>query len=157
MSEILKSLTRNPKKPSAFFANVFWFSFLLEIFSTLLTLHCLKCLFHMNSRIKQVVNVIFVANVSRWNATSENISKKSTWFFLVPGRRFQYFRHLLQNPNLKVMASFSNNHYWPYTFPNHWALKFYSVPVLLCSPISPFAQLNYFLFIPFQLFSCFQI
>ena len=123
MSEILKSPTRNQKKPSAFFASVPWFLFLLEIFSTLLTLHCPKCLFHMNNHINQVVNVMFVGKVSRWNVTSENICKKSTCFFLVPGRRFQYFRHLLQNPNLKLMASFSNNHYWAYTFLNPWALR----------------------------------
>ena len=36
--------------------------------------------------------------------------------FLVPCGRFQYFRHLLQNPNLKLMAGFSNNHYWSHTF-----------------------------------------
>ena len=122
MSEILKSPTGNQKKPSAFFASVPWLSFLLETFSTLLTLHCLKCLFHMNSHINKVVNVMFVGNVSRWNMTSENISKKSTWWFLVPGRRFLHFRHLLQNPNLKLMAGFSNNHYWAYTFLNPWAL-----------------------------------
>ena len=122
MSEILKSPTRNQKKTSAFFASVLWFSFLLEIFSTLLTLHCPKCLFHMNDHINQVVNVMFVGKVSRWKVTSENISKKSTWLFLVPDRRFQYFRHLLQNPNLKLMASFPNNHYWAYTFLNPWAL-----------------------------------
>ena len=79
---------KEPKNTSAFFACVPWFSFILEIFSTLLTLHCLKCLFHMNSHINQVVNVRFVGKVSRLNATSENISKTSTWFFLVPGRRF---------------------------------------------------------------------
>ena len=76
------------KKPSVFFPSVPWFSFLLEIFSTLLTMHYLKRLFHMNCHINQVVNVMLVGKVSRWNATSENISKKSTWLFLVPGRRF---------------------------------------------------------------------
>ena len=48
--------------------------------------------------------------------------KKITWFFLVPVCRFQYFRHLLQNPNLKLMSSFPNNHYWAYTFLIPWAL-----------------------------------
>jgi hypothetical protein len=77
----------------------------------------------MNSHINQVVNVMFVGKFSRWNLTPENISKKNTWLFLVPGWRFQYFRHLLQNPNLKLMAGFPNNHYWSYTFLNPWALR----------------------------------
>ena len=122
MSEILKSPTRNLKK-NVIFLQVFRDSHLFLKFF-LHFWHCIawSVFFHMNSHINQVVNVMFVANVSRWNATSENISKKTTWFFLVPGRRFQYFRHLLQNPNLNVMASFSNNHYWAYTFLNPWAL-----------------------------------
>ena len=41
---------------------------------------------------------------------------------MVPVLRFQHFRHLLQDPNLKLMASFPNNHYWAYTFLNSWAL-----------------------------------
>ena len=49
--------------------------------------------------------------------------QKSIWFLLVPVQRFQYFRHILQNPNLKIITSFPNNHYWAYTFLNLWALE----------------------------------
>ena len=47
---------------------------------------------------------------------------------MVPVSRFQYFRHLLQNPNLTLMSSFPNNHYWAYTFLNPWALTFCHLP-----------------------------
>ena len=60
MFEILKSPNRNQKKSGFFFVGVPLFSFLLEIFSTLLTLHCLKCIFHVNIHIDIVVNVMFV-------------------------------------------------------------------------------------------------
>ena len=56
----IKVSKQEPKKSNAFFLGVLLFSFLPEIFSTLLTLHCLKCLFHMNNHIDQVVNVMFV-------------------------------------------------------------------------------------------------
>ena len=51
---------------------------------------------------------------------TEHLHKKHQ-IFMVPVWRFQYFRHLLQNPNLKLIASFPNNHYWAYTFLNPWA------------------------------------
>ena len=76
MSEIWKSQHRNQQKSGAFFVGVPLFSFLLELFSTLLTLHCLECLFHVNIDIDQVVNVMFVENISIYNVTSENISRK---------------------------------------------------------------------------------
>ena len=66
---------------------------------------------------------MFVENVSICNLTSENISKKSTWSFLVLSWRYQYFWHLLPYRKVKVMASFSNNHYWSFTFLNPWALE----------------------------------
>ena len=52
---------------------------------------------------------MFVETGSGCNVTSENISKKSTIFF---GFRLksQDFRHLLQKPKLKLMASLSSNH-----------------------------------------------
>ena len=53
---------------------------------------------------------MFVETVSRLNGTSENISKKSTNFFLVPGSRSQHFGQLLQKPKLQLMASLSSNH-----------------------------------------------
>ena len=64
MSEILKSPYRNKKKFSAFFVGVPLFSFHLEFFFTLLTLHCFKCLFHVNIHLDKVVTVMFVENVS---------------------------------------------------------------------------------------------
>ena len=105
---MLKSLSRNQKK--CFFAHVLWFLFFLKIFSTILTLLCLDCLFHMNNNIDLVVNVMFVESVSGWNVTLENISKKKHKFFLIPDWRSQHFRHLFKNPKLKLMASFSSNH-----------------------------------------------
>ena len=53
---------------------------------------------------------------------TEHLQKRHK-IFLVPVWRLQYFRHILQNPNLKQMASCPNNHYWAYTFLNPWALK----------------------------------
>ena len=78
MSELLKPPNRNKKKSGAFYIGVPLLSFLLEIFSTLLTLHYLKCLFHVNIHIDKVLNVMFVENVSIQNVTSEKISKKNT-------------------------------------------------------------------------------
>ena len=63
MSKILKPPHRNQKKSGDFFVGVPLFSFLLEMVSTLLTLHCLKCLFHVNIHIDKVVDVSFVENV----------------------------------------------------------------------------------------------
>ena len=69
MSEILIYPNRNQKKSGAFYEGVPLLSFLLEIFSTLLTLQCLKCLFHVIIHIDKVINVMFVENVSIWNVT----------------------------------------------------------------------------------------
>ena len=77
--------------------------------------------FHMEKTFKamqcQKCSKYFKKKWESWNTR-----KKSTWFILVPWWRFQYFRLLLQNPNIKLMASFPNNHYWSYTFLNPWAL-----------------------------------
>ena len=78
MSAILKSPNRNQNKSGAFYVGVPLLSFLLELFSTLLTLYCLKSLFHVNIYIDKVINVMFVENISIDNVISENISKKST-------------------------------------------------------------------------------
>ena len=75
------NLQKGTKKISFFFVGVPLFSILLEIFSTLLTLHSLKCIFHVNIHIEKIVNVMFLENVSIWIVTSENINRKSTWFF----------------------------------------------------------------------------
>ena len=77
------------KKNHVLFLQVFRFSqFSLEIPSTHLTMHCHKCLFHMNNHINQVVSGMIVERTSRPICTSKNIEKKSTWVFLVSGRRF---------------------------------------------------------------------
>ena len=64
MSEILVSPNMNQKKSGAFYVGVPLLSLLREIFSTLLTLHCPKCIFHVNIHIDKVINVMFVENVS---------------------------------------------------------------------------------------------
>ena len=119
MFEILKSPNRNQNESSAFFVGVPLFSFLLEIFSRLLTLHCLKCLFHMNNHIDKVVNVMFVEKVSIWNVTSENISKKSTWLFWVPSWKYQYFWQLLQNQKVPKNVMAISNHAKRFTGSNY--------------------------------------
>ena len=101
-----KSPNRNQKKSVLFFAYVLWFLFLLEIFSTLLTLLCINCPFYMNNHIDKVVFVMFVEIFFRWNVKSENIHKKAPHFCFIPGWRSYHFRYLLQNPKLFVMSSF---------------------------------------------------
>ena len=101
------------KKSNAFYVGVLLLKFLLEIFSTLLTLHCLKCPFHVNIQIDKVINVMFVENISIWNVISENISKNNTWFFL--GSMLEVSIFLTTFTQSK---SFSNVH----TFLNPWAL-----------------------------------
>ena len=81
MSEILKSSTWNQKKSYAFFSSAPWFFLFLEIFTTLLTMQCPKCLFHMENHKDQVKCVTLVEKVSRWDSSSKNIYKKNTWFF----------------------------------------------------------------------------
>ena len=120
MSGILKSPSRNQKQSSVFFADVFWcrisswnFSHKHDIYNliymtinmetTFQAMQCQKCRKYFKKKWK-----------------SRNTCKRKHLFFLVPGCRFQYFRHLLQNPNLKLMAGFLNNHYL--SFLNPWAL-----------------------------------
>ena len=52
------------------------FMFSLEIFSTLLTLICFKCLLHMKKHLYEVISVTFVEISSRFNGTWKNINKK---------------------------------------------------------------------------------
>ena len=73
MSEMLISSTGNKKKCGAFFVSVPWFSFFIEKLSTHLTIHCLKCLFHMDNHIDFVGTVTSVERISWQNGTSENI------------------------------------------------------------------------------------
>ena len=67
-------------------------------------------------------NVKSVKNML-WRNENHKHLQKNQLYFLVPGWKFQYFRYLLQNPNIKLMASFPNNHYLSYTFLNPWALN----------------------------------
>ena len=83
MSEMLISSTGNQKKFGAFLASVPWFSLFIVKLSTHLTMHCLKCLFHMDNHIDLVGTVTFVERISWGNGTSENIWKKSLAFFWI--------------------------------------------------------------------------
>ena len=82
----------------------------LEIFSTHLTLICFKCLLHMKKHFYEVILVTFV-EISSWlNGAWKNISKKSTYFILVPSQRYQDFWQLLQNQKVpKIVLGFSNH------------------------------------------------
>ena len=57
------------KKKYVLFLKVFRdFLFFLEIFTTLLTMQCPKCLFHIDNHIDQIMCVTFVEKVPRWNS-----------------------------------------------------------------------------------------
>ena len=57
----IKRRVFNPSiKIKCFIVGVWLFSYLLDIFSILLTLHCLKCIIHMNNHIDTVVNVMWM-------------------------------------------------------------------------------------------------
>ena len=84
--------------------------FSLEIFSTYLTLICLKCLLHMKKHLHEVLPVPFVERSSSLNGTWKNNSKKSTYYILVPSQRYYDFWQLLQNPKVpKIVLGFSNH------------------------------------------------
>ena len=124
MSEILKSPTRNQKQSSAFFADVFWCRISSWNFSHK---HDIYSLIYMNIHMEKTFHAMQCQKCRKYfkkKWESQNTCKKSTWFFLAPGCRFQYFRHLLQNPNFKLITGFPNNHYWSYTFLNPWALQY---------------------------------
>ena len=122
MSEILKSPTRNQKQSSAFLLMFSDVTFYLETFPTNMTFTTWFIWLFIWKRHLRQCNVKSVENISRRNENHATLTKKALCFVLVSGWRFQYFRHLLQNPNLKLMANFPNNHYWSYTFLNPWAL-----------------------------------
>ena len=117
MSEILKFPTWNQKQISAFLANVFWCQiscwniFQKNSFPTLSI-----WIFTWKRHLRQC-NIKSVENMSRKNENKEKPTKKSAWSSLVPVWIFQYFRHYFKNPFPKIMACFSNNHYWAYTSP----------------------------------------
>ena len=58
--------------------------FLLIFFPHRLTVHCHKCIFHMNNTTDLVGTVKFVERISYQNDTSENISKKWHLLFSIP-------------------------------------------------------------------------
>ena len=94
-------------------------------------------------------NVKSVENISRRNKNNRTPTKKEPIFW-VPVWRFQNFRHLLQNPNLTLMSSFPNNHYWAYTFLNHWALtKMCPWHIVHCN------RANYTIYVPVCVCVCF--
>ena len=119
------NLQTGTKKTCVFFVGVPLFSFLLETFSTLLTLHCPKCILHVNIHIDKVINVMFVENISIWNVTSENYSKKTLDCFLFQVGDINISDNFYKIEKLKYRSVFflSNNHYWFYIFLNPWALK----------------------------------
>ena len=138
MSEILKSPTRNQKQLSAFFADVFWchISHKHDIYNLIfMTIHMEKTFQAMQC---QKCRKYFK---KKWE--SRNTCKKSTCFFLVPWWRFQYFRHLLQNPHIKLMAGFPNNHYWSYTILNPWALWIFISDVFILTTIFWYSFVQY--------------
>ena len=46
---------------------------------------------------------------------SQDLCKSSTKQMLVPSQRYQHFKHILQNPKLKLTTSLSKNNYWTYS------------------------------------------
>ena len=101
-------------------------TFHIEMFSTNMTFTTLSiCIFTWKIHLRQR-NVKSVENISRRNGNSGTPTKKNMNYW-VPVWRFKYFRHTLQNPNLKLMSSFPNNHNWAYTFLILWALKTLSI------------------------------
>ena len=88
-----------------FFLQVFHnSSFLLEKLSTHLTMHCLKCLFHIINHIDLVGTVTFVERISWQNCTPENIGNKGTCFFQFLVGDFNILDRFNKIQNIK---------YWP--------------------------------------------
>ena len=73
------------------FKGVLWFSVFLKIFSTNITSHCPRCLFHLNNHKDSAGWVITLERISRWTELNGNINKKGTIFFLLfLGRVFPF-------------------------------------------------------------------
>ena len=113
---------KEQKKSKWFFANVLWFLFFLEIFSTLLTLLCFNCLFHMNNHIDKIVHVMFVEIVSWWNVISENIRKKAPHFFWFQVGNLNITKIFYKIQNFKWLLVFAVITHWTYTCLSPWAL-----------------------------------
>ena len=120
--EILISPIWNLNKWSVFLLMFSDVIFHIKTFSTNMTFSTLSIwLFKWKRHFRQC-NVKSVENITKRNENNRTPTKKRLDFFLVPVWRFQYFKHLLQNPNLKLMASFLHNHYWAYNFLRPWDL-----------------------------------
>ena len=64
----------------------------------------------MNKHKDIVRTVTLVEKFQDEMATEKNIYKKSTTFYFVLSRRYQDFRHILQNPKVPKNVMGSNNH-----------------------------------------------
>ena len=116
-----KSPTRNQKQSSGSFEDVFWCHISSWNFSQK---HDIYNLIYMTVNMEKTFKAMQCQKcrkyfMKKWE--SLNICKKTIVFF-GSWLEFQYFRHLLKNPNLLLMAGFPNNHFLYYTFPNPWAL-----------------------------------
>ena len=122
------SIQIGTKKKVFFFKHFLWFFFLLEIFSTLLTLLCLNCLFHMNNHIYKVVYVMFVEIFSRWNLISENIRKKAPHFFWFQVGYLKTSQIFYKIQNYKWwLVFFSSNHWLDLYLPKFLALALWNL------------------------------
>ena len=106
-------------------------TFHIESFSTDITFTTLSIWIFTWKRHLTQCNVKSVKIFQEEMRITEHLQKNHLFFVLVWW--FPYFRHLLQNPNLILLSSITNNHYWAYAFLNPWALTdlnvFCSVPV----------------------------
>ena len=88
-------------------------TFHIETFSTNMTFTTLSIwLFRWKRHFRQ-------CNVKKYENNQTPTKKHLIFFGSV--LEISIFQTFLQNPNLKLMASFLNNHYWSYTFLNPWA------------------------------------
>ena len=123
MSKMLKASKRNQKN------KVLFLHMFSKILSTLLTLLCLNCPFHMNKHTDKVVYVMFVETVSGWDVTSENISKNSTKFFLFQVGDLNILDIFYKIKNFNCWPDCPVITHWTYTFLSPWALFLISVQI----------------------------
>ena len=110
------------KKPVLFLQMFFNVTFLLETFPTNMTFATWFIWLLIWKRHLWQCNVKSIENISRRNKNHKTLAKKALVFF---GSLLEIsiFQTSFTNPNLKLMAGFSNNHYCSYTFLNPLALK----------------------------------
>ena len=95
----------------------------IQTFPTSITFTTLSSwLFTWKSHLMQC-NVKSVEKFLRRNENNKTPTKKHLIFIFNSRLDISIFRHLLSNLNLKLMASFPNNHYLGHTFLNTRALK----------------------------------